>query len=223
MVFVKIFLVVFMNKRIESICNNQFFLYCFAVLALFVFLTGCAQPEMQQPLQSGKQDGLPANIMGAQLKGGLSVVYFNDKFRHIDEMPKTEMGIAKYGLPGSPILKLDHKFGRGNVFESGRSQEVGVLMNGFLHLDKPGKYIFQAMSNDGFQLFIDGNLIVSDPGVHGDRLSEPGQFEVVKGGMFPVEIKYFQRKGTATLQLYWQPPGTAFFAIVSGGAYSHIK
>jgi hypothetical protein len=150
-------------------------------------------------------------------------VYFNDKFRHIDEMPKTETGIAKYGLPGPPILILDHKFGKGNVFESGRSQEVGVLMNGLLHLDKPGKYFFQAMSNDGFQLFIDGNLIVSDPGVHGDRLSESGQFEVVKGGMFPVEIKYFQRKGTATLSLYWQPPGTTSFATVPAGAYLHIQ
>ena len=190
---------------------------------LFAFLTGCSQFQVHQPPQSAKQDGLPVNIKGVQLKQGLSVVYFNDKFRDIDEMPKTETGIAKYGHPGPPILKLDHKFGKGNVFESGRSHEVGVLMNGLIHLDKPGKYLFQAMSNDGFQLFINGNLIVSDPGVHGDRLSESGQFEVVKGGMFPVEIKYFQRKGTATLSLYWQPPGTTFFAIVPGGAYLHIQ
>lgn len=212
-----------MYKRIES-TSGQRCLYCFlAALALFAFLAGCAQNAMRQSVQAGKQDGLPMDIMDGHLESGLSTVYFHNKFKHVNDMPKTKEGIAKFGRPGPPILKLDHKFGKGNIFDSGRSTEIGVLMNGLIHLDIPGKYLFQAMSNDGFQLYIDGNLIVSDPGVHGDRMSEPGRFEVVRGGMFPVEIKYFQRKGTATLSLYWQPPGAAFFSVVPASAFSYIR
>lgn len=223
-IIVKFILVAFMNKRIEFSGNQHCFLYWLIVPVLFALLAGCAQNEMQQPSpQSGKLDGLPADIRDGQLQGGLSVIYFNDKFSHINDMPYTEKGIAKFGISGPPIVELDHKFGKGKVFDSGRETEVGVLMNGLIHLDKPGTYLFQAMSNDGFQLYIDGNLIVSDPEVHGDRMSETGRFEVAKGGMFPVEIKYFQRKGTATLSLYWQPPGSAGFSIVPGSAIFHLQ
>ena len=212
-----------MNKRTEFFFHVNRCGGIFVVAGLILFLVACARLEMQpKSPPSGKQDGLPITVKGGTLQQGLTAVYFHNKYRHVDDMPATEEGIVKFGRPGPPILMLDNIFGRGKVFASGKSQEVGVLMRGYLHLDRPGQYLFQAKSNDGFQLFIDGNLVVSDPGVHGDRFSEPGQFKVVQGGMFPVEIKYFQRKGTAMLQLYWQPPGVSFLSIVPSGVYSHL-
>ena len=193
-----------------------------AVFVVHFMLSGCVHIQKQQEsLMQGKQDGLPADLAGKNLMLGLSAVYFFDKYKHTDEMPKTAEGIVKFGRPGPPILKLDHQFNKGEVFESGRSDKVGILMRGYLNLDRPGEYTFQAKSNDGFQLYIDGNLVVSDPAVHGDRLSDEGRFKVAQGGMFPVEIKYFQRKGTAMLQLFWKQPGSAHFSIVPGTAYSH--
>jgi hypothetical protein len=213
-----------MNKPIKSVSSRPCFLGFLALSMLFVFMAGCALPGAEwQSRRTGKQDGLPVKKIGGQLERGLSVVYFHDKYRHSDDMPESEAGVAKFGRPGAPIVKLDHQFGKGEVFNSGRNEEIGVLMDGFIRLDKPGKYSFQAKSNDGFQLFIDGNLIVSDPGVHGDRLSDIGYFEVVQAGMFPVRIKYFQRKGTAMLGLYWQPPGESSFSVVPGEAYSHVQ
>ena len=212
-----------MNQRKESFFSlNRFFCF-FVVLVMHAFLIGCVQTGKQpQALQTGKQDGVPVNVEGENLKRGLAVLYFDNKFRHIKEMPKSEKSIAKFGRPGLPILKLDHQFGKGEVFESGKKEAVGMLMLGYLHLDRPGKYLFQALSNDGFELYIDGNLIVSDPKVHGDRLSEPGQFNVDRGGMFPVEIKYFQRKGTAALRLFWQPSGASMYTIIPSSVYSHL-
>jgi len=212
-----------MNQRHVSFFSLNSMFSFFVVLVLNVFLIGCVQTGKQPPpLQAGKQDGLPVNVNGENLKRGLAVVYFDNKFRHIKEMPKSEESIVKFGRPGAPILKLDHQFGKGEVFESGKKEAVGMLMRGYLHLDRPGKYLFQALSNDGFELYIDGNLIVSDPKVHGDRLSETGQFNVERGGMFPVEIKYFQRKGTAALRLFWQPSGASMYTIIPGSAYSHL-
>lgn len=217
-------MVVIMDQRNVPFSNLNSLLYFFTVCVMCAFLIGCVQTETQTlPLKSGKQDGLPVDVHGENLKQGLAVIYYHDKFNHIDDMPKSEKSIAKYGRPGQPILLLDNQFGKGQVFDSGKRQEVGMLMRGYLHLDRPGKYLFQALSNDGFQLFIDGNLIVSDPGMHGDRLSEPGQFNVVRGGAFPVEIKYFQKKGTAALKLFWQPAGASFYSIVPSGVYSHLE
>ncbi len=192
------------------------------VLVVCAGIAGCIQNGTRSDaLRPGKLDGLPAEVAEGKFKQGLSAIYFHDKYGHIDEIPRSQKGIKKFGRPGAPILKLDNAFGRGHVFDSGRSQEVGILMQGYIHLDKPGIYYFQAKSNDGFQLVIDGNVVVSDPDVHADKLSDPGQFRVVRGGMFPVEIRYFQRKGTAALHLYWKQPGASFFKIVPAGAYSH--
>jgi hypothetical protein len=213
-----------MNQRHVSLFSLSSIFSFFVVLVLNILLIGCVQTGKEPlSLQSGKQDGLPVDINGKNIKRGLTVVYFDNKFRHIKEMPKSEESIIKFGRPGAPILKLDHQFGKGEVFESGKKEAVGVLLRGYLHLDRPGKYLFQALSNDGFELFIDGNLIVIDPKVHGDRLSETGEFNVERGGMFPVEIKYFQRKGTAALRLFWQPSGASFYTIIPSSVYSHLE
>ena len=38
-----------------------------------------------------------------------------------------------------------------------------------------------------------------------------------------IAVTYFERKNTATLQLYWQPPGKNEFEIVPASAFSHAK
>lgn len=215
---------VVMNRQNDSCICIWSFGYFLVLLAASVILNGCSTVEKKSPFHiSGNQDGLPVTIDERYLQPGLDAIYLFDKFRHVDHMPTSANGIAKYGRLAPPVLILDHRFGDEEVLDSGRSREVGVLLQGYFQLDTPGIYQFQAKSNDGFQLYIDGELIVSDPGVHGDRLSEPGKFKVINGGMFPVAIKYFQRKGTATLELYWQPPGSGSFSIVPQRVYLHMK
>lgn len=197
-------------------------IYPLIAVTLTCLLIGCGAAEKGSGfIIPGNKDGRPADTEGKYFRPGLEATYLFNKYRHVDHMHTSESGIAKFGKQGEPILFLDHRFADGEVFASGKSKGVGVLMKGYFNLEKPGAYQFQARSNDGFQLYIDGKLIVSDPDVHGDRLSEPGEFEAIQGGMFPVAIKYFQRKGTATLELYWQPPGTDKFVIVPPEVYRH--
>jgi hypothetical protein len=42
-----------------------------------------------------------------------------------------------------------------------------------------------------------------------------------EAGWTPIRLRYFQRKGTATLKLYWQPPGSEAFAVIPASAYAH--
>jgi hypothetical protein len=180
------------------------------IAILFTF-TGCGGPA---GLQNSALDP-------STLSPGLSVLYFEGKYRFVKEMPKGSWAKDR-GRPGKPILVLNHQFGDGEIYDSGRSQKVGVQLEGYINLAKQGKYAFQALSNDGVEIYINGELIVSDPRVHGDKLSEAGEVIVDGAGWKPFLVRYFQRKGTAALKFYWRSPGGHTFEIVPEKAYGHL-
>ena len=183
------------------------------VLYLVILMTmiGCGNP-------AGLQNN---DIDPSSLNPGLSVLFFDNKFRFVNEMPQG--GLAKAtGRPGKPVLILDHQFGNGEVYDSGRSQKVGVQMIGYIHFAQSGDYAFQTLSNDGVEVYIDGEIVVSDPRVHSDQLSKEGEITVTDAGWKPLMVRYFQRKGTAALKLYWRTPGGSDFEIVPATAYRHL-
>lgn len=193
-----------------------------ALLPLF-WLAGCANTaEKEASLLVLAEPQQPAEIRSAELEPGVEVFYFLDFFRHTGQMLKNEELVRKMGAPGPPISQLNHRFAGSRVFDSGEEKGVGMIMYGFFHLAEPGDYAFQAFTNDGFELTVNGHLIISDPGVHKGRFSDQGRITAARGGWFPMEIRYFQRKGTAALELYWQPPGADGFSIVPTEIYAHL-
>lgn len=198
----------------------------FVIVISLVFLglvSGCAKEvPVEKPLNVIDNVLHPHIVAQDELKPGLSVLYFHQLYRHVSQMPKDEK-IALKGKEGPPVLYLDHVFAKDvNIFDSGDSRGVGMFMSGYFHLPVAGSYIFQAKTNDGFEMFINDILILSDPGVHGDRLSDKSMVTVSEGGWFPVSIKYFQRKGTAALSLYWQPEGDRELSVVPKVVYAHV-
>ncbi len=187
-----------------------------ALLPVFIF-SGCTSsvPEAQQ--SSGSTVAQKASLQ----QPGLSVVYIFLKYRSVDQIP-TGKAALRMGRRGVPVTILNHQSGKDDqVFASGRSQGVGMVMEGYLNLEKTGTYRWQALANDGIRLFIDNKLIFEDPKVHADRLTPIGISEVVQPGRHPVQIIYFQRKGTAALKLYWQPPGAEQLSLVPAEVYWH--
>ena len=173
-----------------------------------------------EPVQAGAQDQAIQSD-SSQLHPGLATVYIENKYRNVDQVPTGEAA-KQAGYQGKPVLLLNHLSGKeGFVFDSGRSQGVAMVMDGFLHLDKKGTYRWQALANDGIRMFINDRLIFEDPKVHKDRLTPTGVLEVNETGWYPVSIIYFQRKGTAALKLYWQPPAAKEFSLVPAEVYWH--
>jgi hypothetical protein len=162
----------------------------------------------------------PPPVAGA-LSPGLEVLYFYGKFRHIDKMP-TGSEALRAGKPGKPILRLDHDFGEEPVFDSGVNRAVGLQMTGVIHLTAFGTYIFQAKSNDGIRVSIGPRIVADDPTVHADRFSEPVSLAIERPGWYPIQVLYFQRKGTAAIDLQWQRPGEATFESVPPAALAHL-
>jgi hypothetical protein len=150
---------------------------------------------------------------------GLAVRYIEKKFRHINEMPAE---INAYAV-GKPILMLNHRFsGEEPVFDSGMAREVGLWITGWIRFSKTGQYDLMSRSNDGIRVWIGENQIIDDPEVHSDRFSPKASLTVTEAGYYPLKILYFQRKGTACIEMHWKMPGEMQFSIIPETAYSHL-
>lgn len=202
-----------MKKRVWA--ASWYFLLL--LLCLILPTIGLAEEQLETPF-GGELHGIaPAEVAG--LKAGLASWYYLDfSKRHLKLLPR----VSDWpGQAGKPVLQLNHKFGKGQIFDSGTNRELGVRLTGFIHFDIEGVYNFQALSNDGVIVYIEKQVLLSDPQQHSDRLSEVGQIEIVKPGYYPISVEYFQRKGTAALKLFWQKPDNEELVPVPEKAYYH--
>jgi PA14 domain len=172
--------------------------------------------EKPAPLAEAKKLELDASV-----EQGLPVHFRYSFYRHIDNMPLDE-DMTDEGKSGKTVAFLNHQF-KESVFDSGSEKGVGVFLKGYLKMNVAGSYQFKAMSNDGIRVMVDNEVVVLDPTVHSDRFSPVGQMNIDDPGWYPLTVKYFQRKGTARLELYWQPPGKDTFEIIPAAAYGHVE
>lgn len=158
----------------------------------------------------------------AQLEPGLSVKYHFAIFNTIQGMIMRTGG-ASTAQPGEPLKQLNYRVDFGDVLTSNRQDGVGAFIKGFIRFDSPGTYVFQVQSNDGVQLDIGGKTIHSDPEVHPDTMSDPLPVEITAAGWYPIEVIYFEKRNTSTLELYWKKPGeTGDFVFVPPEAFAHL-
>ncbi len=152
-----------------------------------------------------------------QLAPGLAVSYVYQYFNDLSEMMGHE------GKPGEPLANLDATPGRGQpVLTSIKPMGVGAFIRGFIKLDKPGTWTFRVNSNDGVEVLIGGEQIHIDPYKHSDTMSPPILFKVDEPGWYDIAVDYFQRKGTATLQLLWTAPDGGAEEIVPPAAFARL-
>lgn len=155
-----------------------------------------------------------------KLKPGLAVTYYFGKFDHIDQLN----AMIKYskGKAGQPLPFLNYDEGEGNVLGSEYADLVGAHITGMIKLDKAGTYTMQMLSNDGVTTMIGEQLVYSNPAKQtGDSLGPEFTVAVSKPGWYPIDVKYFERKGTWAIRLLWRAPGaTGALEPVPAEAYS---
>jgi len=165
---------------------------------------------------------VPAEVAEKDLRPGLTSWYYLDFFqRDLQELPKSDR--SRYPtFPGKPVLQLNHQFDEHNIFDSGTNRGVGIRMKGYIQFQEAGYYEMQALSNDGFILYLSGKLAINDPEQHSDRLSNIAYVTIESPGWYQVVTEYFQRKGTAALKLMWKTPGSTDFVPLPQSAYAHL-
>jgi hypothetical protein len=149
---------------------------------------------------------------------GLAVNYVFLKAHHVDDVEAEAPG-----EPGTPLPQLNYRNGSGNVLTSDQSDGVGALIRGFINFPTAGRWLMTAQSNDGVRVRLAGTVIIEDPDVHSDQFAANAEINIAQPGWYELAVTYFERKNTATLQLYWQPPGKNEFEIVPATAFSHLK
>ncbi len=84
----------------------------------------------------------------------------------------------------------------------GKTDEFSVKWVGYLYVSESGNYTFYLTSDDGSWLWIDGNLIIDNGGLHAPR--EKSATVYLTKGFHPIEIKFFEHHGGAVIRLEWE-------------------
>jgi hypothetical protein len=130
--------------------------------------------------------------------GGLKAEYFNNR-----------------DLSGDPVLTrvdpgVDFSWGFGSVpGENSPDPSINVdnfsaRWSGELEVDFTDTYTFHITANNGFRLWLDGELIIDfwDSPTTYSRESEP--IELVGGDIHSIQMEYFEGLETANAQLFWE-------------------
>lgn len=156
------------------------------------------------------------------LEPGLGVTYYFNIFNFVDEI--RQFAQLEDGVPGRPLPALAYLVGSGEVLTSGHRDGVGAVIEGLINFPDAGTYTLAMQSNDGVELTIGGQVVIRDPNVHADRYSELTLVEIDEPGWYPLELLYFEKRNTSTLELYWLPPGAAAggLTFVPADSFAHI-
>ena len=84
----------------------------------------------------------------------------------------------------------------------------GLRYKTYIKIDKPGLYKFYTSSNDGSKLYINGELIVDNDGLHGP-VQKSGDIQLTKG-MHEIQVDYFQGGGSKVLMVYYSSKGLEY-------------
>lgn len=162
------------------------------------------------------------------IKPGLAVNYLYQKFYTLDEIYEADVDPT----PGEAIPNLDQVTGTDpatgedkivNVLTSDQSVLVGAFIRGVIHFAQSGSYILRVNSNDGARVWVGDAMIWDDPEVHFDRMSPPLEMTIQQPGWYEFKVDYYQKKGTAALQVLWTPPGGGDEMPVPPEAFGHVK
>lgn len=77
---------------------------------------------------------------------------------------------------------------------------------GYLNIETEGTYYFNVTSSDGSRLILDGNVLINNDGIHGNKTvaSEP---VYLTAGPHAIEVQYFDDTGGHTLVVRYKGPG----------------
>jgi hypothetical protein len=93
-----------------------------------------------------------------------------------------------------------------------------VRFSGALVLVKGGMYEFQLTSDDGTKLYINGDLVADNDGLHGMQ-SKEGKLELTEGP-HALTVEYFEKGGGAGVVLKWKGPDAGnSWTVIPQGAF----
>lgn len=126
-------------------------------------------------------------------EGGLICKVYEGIWDRLPDFSKLQGRLL--GTASTILVKPDEKL----------SNNYGLTYQGFLSVEKPGEYTFYTKSDDGSALLLDAVTVVNNDGVHGGH-EEAGRVTLATG-IYPLEIRFFEKDGGEELSVSWRGPG----------------
>ncbi|MBK8848211.1 MAG: hypothetical protein IPO27_17420 [Bacteroidetes bacterium] len=123
-------------------------------------------------------------------------------------MPKQGLLYKAYELESDSVNDLQHskaiKTGECKIIslnDSTRSLNFGLEFEGFFNATKDAVYTFYLTSDDGSVLWMDGEVLIDNDGLHGDV--EKSNRIALQKGLHRIKVAFAQAGGAATLKLLY--------------------
>ncbi|MEM9577934.1 MAG: PA14 domain-containing protein [Pseudomonadota bacterium] len=104
------------------------------------------------------------------------------------------------------VGEVNYENSRESFWEGGSKDTFGARITGEITVEEGGAYEFFVGGDDGVVLFINGEEVVDNDGLHGFR-TRTGEIEL-EPGTHEIEVRYFENYGHAGLKLEWEGPDT---------------
>jgi hypothetical protein len=96
----------------------------------------------------------------------------------------------------TPTFDISYGIGR---------NDFAFRFRGFIQIDTAGTYTFYTTSDDGSRLYIDGNLVVDNDGLH--SAVEASGTRTLSAGFHAIEVGFFELGGLESLAVNYEGPG----------------
>lgn len=113
---------------------------------------------------------------------------------------------------------LSYPSSSGIFINSGRSELVAALFEGYFWAESDGEYSFWTESNDGSRLYIGEQMVVDNDGIHG-MLKRGGSIPL-RAGWHKLKIEFFEYSENAGIYVTVSNPGSPAQAL-SGSLIAH--
>jgi len=135
----------------------------------------------------------------------------------VTELPQFEQGseigtVAVDNLDINKVKPFQSKLG-------GRNEWYGIHFRGSLNITEAGEYTFCVNSDEGAQLYLDGNVIIDNDGANETPNEVCETFDVDPGEYGLDLLKYQSTLGPMVLQLTWSRDGGEKTAIPSANLF----
>ncbi|MGW0819290.1 PA14 domain-containing protein [Streptomyces viridiviolaceus] len=95
------------------------------------------------------------------------------------------------------------------AFATGQSDDVSVRWTGKLVPEKSGAHTFSVSADNGFRLWIGGELAIDHWVDDWDREQTAEPIDLTAGQSYDIKLEYFEHYGGSNLHLRWTEPGGA--------------
>jgi hypothetical protein len=160
-----------------------------------------------------------AHISGpeASMVGGFRASYFDvdHTLREIDDIDwNSDPTHQEF------VQDINYENSSDSFWEGGSRDTFGARLEGQITVEEGGSYTFFAGADDGVVLYMNGEPLIDNDGLHGFR-TRTGEIEL-EPGTYDIEVRYFENAGHAGLKLEWDGPDTNGRELVTSDLDNHV-